>query len=138
MCYNMIEIYLAFGGELMCALVELSDGKCVAEIKHKYIENIIKQAAKCKNIKRIMLFGSALEERCQESSDIDIAVFGESPKGKYLKSKEFKDFQRALFIYGDAFAQDYDILYFREGIDYDDAIIKDIENGAEIYRRKIA
>ena len=70
MCYNMIEIYLAFGGGLMCALVELSDGKCVAEIKHKYIENIIKQAAKCKNIKRIMLFGSAFEERCQDSSDI--------------------------------------------------------------------
>ena len=65
-------------------------------------------------------------------------ILGESPKGKYLKSKEFKDFQRALFIYGDAFAQDYDILYFREGVDYDDAIIKDIENGAEIYRRKIA
>ena len=55
-----------------------------------------------------------------------------------MKSKEFKNFQRALFIYGDAFAQDYDILYFCEGIDYDDAIIKDIENGAEIYRRKIA
>ena len=122
----------------MCALIELADGKYVAEIKHKYIENIIKQAASCKNIKRIMLFGSALEERCRESSDIDIAVFGDYPKGKYLKSKEFRDFQRALFLYGDAFGQDYDILYFRDGVEYDDAIIKDIENGAEIYRRKIA
>lgn len=122
----------------MCALIELADGKYVAEIKHKYIENIIKQAANCKNIRRIMLFGSALEERCKESSDIDIVVFGDYPKGKYLKSKEFKDFQRALFLYGDAFEQDYDILYFRDGVEYDDAIIKDIENGAEIYRRKIA
>ena len=122
----------------MCALIELADGKYVAEIKHKYIENIIKQAANCKNIRRIILFDSALEERCKESSDIDIAVFGDYPKGKYLKSKEFKDFQRALFLYGDAFGQDYDILYFRDGVEYDDAIIKDIENGAEIYRRKIA
>lgn len=122
----------------MCALIELQNGQYVAEIKHKYIENIIMQAANCKNIKRIMLFGSALEERCQDGSDIDIAVFGDSPKGKYLKSKEFKDFQRALFLYGDAFGQDYDILYFRDGIQYDDDIIKDIENGAEIYRREIA
>lgn len=122
----------------MCALIELQNGQYVAEIKHKYIENIIMQAANCKNIKRIMLFGSALEERCQDSSDIDIAVFGDSSKGKYLKSKEFKDFQRALFLYGDAFGQDYDILYFRDGVQYDDDIIKDIENGAEIYRREIA
>lgn len=70
MCYNMVKINLTFGGELMCALVELADGKYVAEIKHKYIVNIVKQAAKYKNIKRIMLFGSALEERCQDSSDI--------------------------------------------------------------------
>ena len=38
----------------MCALIELADGKYVAEIKHKYIENIIKQAANCKNIRRII------------------------------------------------------------------------------------
>ena len=45
----------------MCALIELADGKYVAEIKHKYIENIIKQAANCKNIKRIMLFDKNLK-----------------------------------------------------------------------------
>ena len=122
----------------MCKLIQLADGNQIAEIKQKYIENIIKQAANCKNINRIMLFGSSLEERCKDTSDIDIAVFGNHPKGKYLKSKEFKDFQRALFLFGGDFAQDYDILYFRDGVGYDDAIIKDIEKGAEIYRRKTA
>lgn len=119
----------------MCKLVEIAKGKFVAEIKHKYIENIIKQAANCGNISRIMLFGSTTEERCKESSDIDIAVFGKEPKTKYLKSKEFKAFHRALFLF-DNLVQDYDILYFRDGVSYDDAIVKDIENGVEIYRRQ--
>lgn len=122
----------------MCKLKKLSNGKSVAEIKYSFIENIIAQAEKCKNISRIMLFGSALEERCSDRSDIDIAVFGTQKKNKYLRSKEFKDFQRSLFMYGDAFSQDYDILYFCDGVEYTDAIVADIENGAEIFRRKLA
>lgn len=122
----------------MCKLKALPNGKSVAEIKYSFIENIIAQAEKCKNISRIMLFGSAIEERCSDRSDIDIAVFGTQKKNKYLRSKEFKDFQRSLFMYGDAFSQDYDILYFCDGVEYTDAIIADIENGAEIFRRKIA
>ncbi|WP_405381182.1 nucleotidyltransferase domain-containing protein [Phascolarctobacterium sp.] len=122
----------------MCKLKCLPNGRAVAEIKYKYIENIITQAAKCKNISRIMLFGSALEERCHDASDIDIAVFGESSKAKYLKSKEFKEFQKNLFLFGDAFSQDYDILYFCEDGKNSDSIMEDIEKGAEIYRRKVA
>lgn len=122
----------------MCKLKKLSNGKSVAEIKYSFIENIIAQAEKCKNISRIMLFGSAVEERCSDRSDIDIAVFGTQKKNKYLRSKEFKDFQRSLFMYGDAFSQDYDILYFCDGVEYTDAIVADIENGAEIFRRKLA
>lgn len=122
----------------MCKLVEFTEGKFVAEIKRKYIENIVNQAANCKNISRIMLFGSALEERCKTESDIDIAVFGDSPKGQCFKSKEYKDFVRAVLLFDKTFEQDYDILYFRDGVKYDDAIIKDIEKGTEIYRRKTA
>ena len=122
----------------MCKLKKLANGQSVAEIKYTFINNIIEQAAKCNNISRIMLFGSALEERCSDRSDIDIAVFGEQSKNKYIKSKEFKEFQRSLFLFGDAFSQDYDILYFRDGVEYMDAIIDDINNGAEIYRRKTA
>lgn len=122
----------------MCKLIKLANGQFVADIKHKYIENIIEQAAKCKSINRIMLFGSALEERCKDTSDIDIAVFGNTSKSKCYKSKEYKDFVRSILLYGNDFLQNYDILYFRDGEKYDDVIIKDIENGAEIYRRKSA
>lgn len=122
----------------MCKLVEISDGKHVAEIKYAFIKNIIEQAASCKNISRIVLFGSALEERCSVFSDIDIAVFGLQSKAKYLRSKEFKEFQKRLFVFGGDYTQDYDILYFCEDNKNDDAIMQDIENGTEIYRRKIA
>ena len=60
----------------MCKLISIGNGKAIADIKHKYIKNITRQAHECKNISRIVLFGSSLEERCTEKSDIDIAVFG--------------------------------------------------------------
>ena len=117
----------------MCRLVQYKGGRAVADIKKKYIDNIVEQAEKCKHIQRIMLFGSALEERCTDRSDIDIAVFGDQTKGKYLQSKEFMDFQGNIFRFG--FEQDYDILYFQAGKNYDDHIMVDISHGAEIYRR---
>ena len=94
----------------MCKMIHFKDGKYIADIKHKYILNIVKQAELCENICRIMLFGSSLEERCTDESDIDIAVFGKQSKNKYLQSKEFKSFQDQLFLYD--LNQDYDILYF--------------------------
>ena len=60
----------------MCNLVRYKNSKLVADIKLPYIIIISKQAEKAKNISRIMLFGSSIEERCTEESDIDIAVFG--------------------------------------------------------------
>ncbi len=79
-----------------------------------------------------MLFGSSIEERCTEKSDIDIAVFGTQSKNKYLDSKEFKRFQDSLFLFD--LNQDYDILYFSDDKQYQDAILNDINNGTEIYR----
>lgn len=117
----------------MCRLVHYKDGQYVAEIKLKHIRNVSSQAEKCKNISRIMLFGSSIEERCTDRSDIDIAVFGRMPKAKYLGSSEFRRFQDQLFLYD--LDQDYDILYFREGQDYKDPIMEDINRGTEIYRR---
>ena len=119
----------------MCKLIEFKQGSYVADIKHKYIVNIARQAQACRNISRIVLFGSALETRCTEQSDIDIAVFGKKNQNDYLHSKEFKDFQRALFTFGDDFRQDYDILYFCDQKEYADPILKDIKKGTEIYRR---
>lgn len=117
----------------LCKLVPYKDGQYVAEIKLKHIKNVSAQAEKCKNISRIMLFGSSVEERCTDRSDIDIAVFGKIPKAKYLVSSEFRKFQDQLFLYD--LNQDYDILYFREGQDYTDPIMADIKRGTEIYRR---
>ncbi len=117
----------------MCKLVPFNNGKRVADIKLHHIENIVKQATNCKNINRIMLFGSSLEERCTDKSDIDIAVFGSMTKAAYLGTKEFKQFQDRLFLFD--LNQDYDILYFCDKQTHKDNILADINNGAEIYRR---
>ena len=118
---------------LMCKMVPLKDGRCVAEIKLKHILNIAEQAKNCPNISRIMLFGSALEERCTEHSDIDIAVFGEKSKRTYLLSDEFRDFHKRLYQYD--WDQDYDVLYFEGKKKYTERIMDDIEKGIELYRR---
>jgi len=120
----------------MCRMIRYKDGKSIAEIKYQHILNISRQAEKCRNITRIVLFGSSLEERCTESSDIDIAVFGNQTKGKYLQSKEFRDFHREVFLFD--MNQDYDILYFKDGKKYTDQIMNDIAEGIEIYRRESA
>ncbi|SEH32782.1 nucleotidyltransferase domain-containing protein [Selenomonas sp. KH1T6] len=118
----------------MCKLVPLKEGRCVAEIKLNHIRNICDQIEKCPSISRVMLFGSALEERCTEKSDIDIAVFGDMSKVAYLNSKEFKDFRGRLFNYD--LNQDYDVLYFEDKKIYKDAIMNDINKGIELYRRR--
>jgi predicted nucleotidyltransferase len=119
----------------MCKLREYDKNKFVADIKYDYILNIAKQASECKNISKIMLFGSSIEERCNENSDIDIAVFGDMQKVKYLRSKEYDRFHAGVVSYGGDFIQDYDILYFCNNKIYDDSIMDDILNGVEIYRR---
>ena len=117
----------------MCRLVQWNEDRCVADIKFRHIQNITKQAAKCKNINRIMLFGSSLEERCTDRSDIDIAVFGIKPKSQYIDSKEFRLFKNALFEFD--WDQDYDVLYFSENGKNRGSIRTDINRGVEIYRR---
>ncbi len=91
------------------------------------------QARKAKDIQRIMLFGSSLEERCTKDSDIDIAVFGDKTKGSYIDSKEFRGFKSGLFKFD--IDQAYDVLYFKEKADYKDEIMIDSRNGLEIFRR---
>lgn len=117
----------------MCKLVPYKDGSFVADIKLRHIDNIAEQAKEAKSIRRIMLFGSALEERCSERSDIDIAVFGTKSKGSYIDSKEFREFKRGLFRFD--WDQDYDVLYFKDDENCKDAIMTDIRRGVEIFRR---
>lgn len=117
----------------VCRLVKWNGDRYVADIKYDHILNITKQAQKCKNIRRIMLFGSSLEERCSDRSDIDIAVFGTIPKGKYIDSKEFRMFKKGLFEFD--WDQDYDVLYFAENGKNRGDILAEIDRGIEIYRR---
>lgn len=117
----------------MCKLVQFDKDKYVADIKLRHIHNIAEQAKKAGNIERIMLFGSATEERCTEMSDIDIAVFGKKTKGSYIDSGEFKAFKNAVFQYD--WNQDYDMLYFQENSQRNDTIMTDITRGVEIFRR---
>jgi len=116
----------------MCKMVRYEKGKYVADIKLPHIRNISVQAEKAKGISRIVLFGSSTEERCSPESDIDIAVFGEKTRS-YIDSKEFKAFKKGLFSFD--WDQDYDVLYFKENTNCSAEIMKDIQNGVEIYRR---
>jgi len=120
----------------MCKLVPYGKDQWVADIKLRHINNIAEQAQKAKNIERIMLFGSATEERCKETSDIDIAVFGKETKGKYIDSKEFTAFHDALYQFD--WDQDYDVLYFQDGVQNHSPIMDDIIDGVEIFRRSQA
>ena len=118
----------------MCRLIPYKDRK-IADIKLQHINNIAEQARKAPNICRIMLFGSSLEERCTRKSDIDIAVFGDKSKSKYIDSGEFKRFKKSVFSFD--WNQDYDVLYFVNDNEYNDPIMKDINNGVEIYRKEL-
>lgn len=106
----------------------------VAEIKQKYIRNIIDAASQCDLIDRIVLFGSSLQECCRDSSDIDIAVFGNQPRSRALTSKKYDRFARQLYDF-DNHAQTYDILYFRSNSNESSPILHEISRGEELYAR---
>ena len=119
----------------MCKIVNIKIGNRnirVADIKKKYIYNIVNAAQKCRYIDRIVLFGSSTMERCKETSDIDIAVFGSASKSKALTSKSYRDFAGQLYAFDD-YSQGYDILYFKTGKSYTENIMNEIENGEVIY-----
>ena len=109
----------------------------MAEIKQRYIPNIIDAARKCDYIDRVVLFGSSLEERCREQSDIDLAVFGNQPKGKCLTSRKYKDFYDQL-IWFDDLNQAYDVLYFRSGKKDTSPIMREIDRGEVLYDKQSA
>ncbi len=107
----------------------------VADLKEKYMANIIDAARKCDYITKVVLFGSSTNESCKDSSDIDLAVFGTGTPSKVLESKKYEKFARQLYSFDDH-KQAYDILYFREGTGNDSPIMIDIENGEVLYERQ--
>jgi predicted nucleotidyltransferase len=84
----------------MCKLVDCHTNYgeiCkVADIKANYISNIVNTAHICANIERIVLFGSALEERCKDISDIDILYF---QNGKKINGNIMNDINEGKVIY---------------------------------------
>ena len=122
----------------MCKVVDVKIGDRqvkVADIKRKYLDNIADSAKECPLIDKVVLFGSSIEERCTEESDIDLAVFGSQTKGKALTSKQFMRFADRLSEFDD-FLQSYDILYFKTGKKDDSAILAEINRGEVLYVRE--
>ena len=122
----------------MCKVTDYRiDGRVIhmADIKQKYVSNIIDAAKKCDYIDRIILFGSALEERCRDESDLDLAVFGNQTKYKCLTSKKYRDFLEQIYAF-DNHNQAYDFLYFKTGSNNHSRIMEDIEKGEVLYARQ--
>lgn len=121
----------------MCRVVNMDVGSRrvrVADIKQDFIRNIVDAARKCDIIDRVLLFGSSIEERCKETSDIDIAVFGNQNPSRALGSKKYECFARQLYSFRDH-EQAYDILYFKTGANNKGQILEDIEKGELLYAR---
>lgn len=93
----------------LCKKSLISDIK-VADIKINEIKNIISSAKECKSIDYIILFGSSLEERCNEESDIAIAIVSNITKSRLYRAKEYKDFLANVYEYN--LKQEYDIIQF--------------------------
>jgi predicted nucleotidyltransferase len=126
----------------MCKLISiknnLGEDIKVADIKADTIKKIIMLAEKCDKIDYIILFGSSVEERCTEQSDIDIAVVSNVTRSRLFEAKTYREFKKKL--YGIDFEQDYDILQFNsiEKIKNSrDFVCKDIISyGKLLYKRE--
>lgn len=93
----------------MCTLADIqtynNNTAKVADVKKDYILNIIAACNSCTAIKKVVLFGSSTSENCKQSSDIDIAVFGNKTKAQIFKSKSYRNFINKICSFG--YLQDY-------------------------------
>lgn len=126
----------------MCKLVSIQANTGVkikvADIKAKTLEQIIILASLCDKIEYIFLFGSAIEERCTNKSDIDIAIVSNVTRSKLFIAKDYNQFTSDLYNLDSE--QEYDILQFNS-IDAikksKDFVCKDImEKGKLLYKRQ--
>lgn len=125
----------------MCKLITIksNNGKNikVADIKADIIKQIILLAHGCSQIEYIYLFGSSIEERCTDASDIDIAIVSNISRAKLFHSKDYDEFTNKLYNIDNN--QDYDILQFNS-LDTiknsDDFVCRDIiSRGKLLYQR---
>ena len=119
----------------MSKLVRLSNTDIyVSELKLKYVEYIISICKDFDFIDKVILFGSTLEERCKESSDIDIVIVGNKTKSKCLTSKQYRYFAESLFSFD--FGQDYDILYTNNLSKFSIELQENLKRGVVIYEKQ--
>ena len=126
----------------MCRLVYIQSNAGanieVADIKADIIKKILEIAPGCSKIDYIYIFGSSVEERCTEKSDIDIAIVSNVTRSKLFESKDYKEFTNKL--YNIDLEQDYDILQFnsiKRIKESNDAVCNDIlTKGKLIYKRE--
>lgn len=78
----------------MSELVKLFDNSdiLVADIKRDFLIKIVEKAREFDFIEKLILFGSCLEERCKDSSDIDLVIVGNKVRSKCLDSKKYREF----------------------------------------------
>jgi len=105
----------------------------IADVKRKYIENIMECAKDYGFIDMVILFGSSLSEECNEDSDVDIAIFGSKTQSQCYRLKAYAEMLSK--IHGYDYKQEYDILYFQSGKKYKDAIFEDVMKGVVLYER---
>lgn len=126
----------------MCKLVEIENNVgekiTVADIKMDTIKQIIEIAKICEQIDYIYLFGSSIEERCTEKSDIDLAIISNVTASKLYNRSSYRKFKDKLYSIDEN--QEYDRLQFNslKAIrNSKDPICKDITlKGKLMYKRK--
>ena len=98
----------------MCKLVKITNSLGeqieVAEIKADTIKKIIEIAKICDKIDYIYLFGSSVEERCTDESDIDLAIISNVSASKLCNRSSYREFKERLYAIDTD--QEYDRLQF--------------------------
>ena len=112
----------------------------VADIKKEVVENIIQAAAACAKIVQIILFGSVIESRCTEDSDIDMLVVSDTSRSKLYRDKGYQEFLKKLHDKDD-YEQLYDVICVHNidevyrGQKTTGLFREVIENGRTLYRK---
>lgn len=113
----------------------------IANIKKEHIENIIRTAPMCPAIVEIVVFGSVLEERCTDRSDIDMLIISDKQKSRLFRDRRYTQFKNKIFTDGN-FEQNYDFICMNDKEKIEEksassALFRDIqEYGKTIYRRE--
>jgi len=137
---TFVDFYgiITIRGDSMARLVKLFNTSdiYVADMKKDLLLEIVEKAKEFDFIKQLILFGSSLEERCKDSSDIDLIIIGNKPSYRCLDSRAYRKFTG--YVYDLDFSQDYDIIYQYDSINKMKGGLKRevLERGVVIYDNK--